>query len=110
MPLICDFCSSPNVTWTFRASGSTTLITTTSGALVSTDHGDGWAACDICAGAICRNDRAALLGRSVRKFYEYNPDFRDVLIETLSPILRAQHDRFFATKLDNGRREVRRAD
>lgn len=108
--LICDFCSDHNPTWTFRANGSSTLITSGNRTTIIGDVGDGWASCDTCAELIRADKRNELLERAIERFHPANPDFSHVPLDVIRPIVVQQHEGFWKTKLDDGVREMSRTE
>lgn len=63
MKAICDFCSSPNVRWSYPAEDFVYVGITGSGIA---SHGS-WEACDVCHGMIERGDHALLVKHSVER-------------------------------------------
>lgn len=69
---ICDFCSSPNVTWVYPAR---TFAAYVFEGIVGESVGD-WAACSICHGLIESGRHAELTERSLTTLLESQPEMR----------------------------------
>lgn len=107
---ICDFCSSPDVHWSFPARDvvtqrefRATALTTTSvhSEMVRVEHGSrgGWAACNVCAALIKRGDRIRLTRRSARKIVQKQAALGVVMsVRQLEQMLRPVHDNFWANR------------
>jgi hypothetical protein len=98
----CDFCSNANPTWAFKASPTqhTLVLGDTETNLI--DIGDGWAACDLCASLVRRNQRDMLKELSIAAFHSAHPEFHAVPITLVRQLVTVQHAAFWATKLDDG--------
>lgn len=107
---ICDFCSSPDVHWSFPARDVVTerefeaIVVTSKGADVQDvqiEHNStgGWAACNVCAALIKHGDRDKLTLRSAkrqkRKLAEQGTFMS---LASLVLMLRPLHDNFWASR------------
>ena len=92
MTPICDFCSSPTVTWRYPA------VTFSVEGITSVSD---WAACDSCHVLIETNDRDGLLDRSVNLFPGLNEvpaDDRGGAAVRLRGMIAPLHDGFRASR------------
>jgi hypothetical protein len=106
---ICDFCSSPDVRWSYpcrdhnRQAHAEALIQRPDGSLRVEEmdiegfsHG-GWAACSACHALIQRGDRDRLARRSAKRMIRNNPDIPLVLSNATEHVRRL-HDQFWANR------------
>lgn len=91
---ICDFCSSPNVTWVYPAR---TFAAYVFEGIVGESVGD-WAACPICHGLIESDRHLELTERSLATLLERQPEMRSAEHELRSQI-RSFHTMFFRNRL-----------
>ncbi len=89
---ICDFCSEPQVRWSYPARDFVDVgLVTPTGILVSESVG-AWAACEECHRLIEAGDRDALLRRSIQNFIR----FYGVPLPDLGGDIVRIHNQFFA--------------
>lgn len=99
--IVCDFCSSTPVTYSF---GALNFPAETSSIEVWS-RGD-WAACDACARLVQGEHRQALAERSVLTFLEASPEMKDHREDLLTAITKT-HERFWlARQPSNDRKET----
>lgn len=85
----CDFCTSTEVRWRYRAPGIKMLVLGDDDDPVGQHHSSSdWAACEPCARLIERRSKKALLQRALQSFDE---DTRELVRETMSGF----HEAFF---------------
>jgi len=94
---ICDFCSSPNVTWVYPAR---TFAAYVFEGFVGESVGD-WAACPICHGLIESGRHAELTERSLITLLERQPEMKSAEPELRAQI-RAFHTMFFQNRAGSG--------
>ena len=87
---ICDFCSEPNVAWSYPARNFVGLAV---GNVVSESVG-AWAACPACHALIEAGDRAGLADRSAALLIDKQPEFAAVREDILAQ-LSGLHAKFF---------------
>lgn len=90
---ICDFCSSPNVTWVYPAR---TFAAYVSEGIVGESVGD-WAACSICHGLIDSGRHTELTERSLVTLLERQPEMKSAE-EELRTQIRSFHTMFFQNR------------
>jgi hypothetical protein len=88
----CDFCSTPNPTWTYPAETFTAVGLSTE-PFVQTSLGS-WATCEMCHRLIQRNDRTALAIRALDHLIIAHPEMIFFSKELLDE-LRGLHEQFF---------------
>lgn len=107
---ICDFCSSPDVRWTFPCREHTSkpehveaLIQRRDASLsvkrmdiTATSFG-GWAACSACHALIQRGDRERLARRSAKRMIRDHPDI-PMLLGNVTVHVRRRQDAFWANR------------
>lgn len=107
---ICDFCSSPDVHWSFpcrdhkrETEHIASLVQSRDGSLrveeMTLDgwqHG-GWAACNPCHALILRGDRDRLAKRSAKRMMRKHPDMGFIL-SNLTAHVRRLHDQFWSNR------------
>lgn len=107
---ICDFCSSPDVHWSFPARDfvrnrevrgmalhtAPALIEFSEGSFTHGSHG-GWAACNVCHRLIVRGDRVKLTRRSAKAILRKHPDARMSLANAIT-LIRPLHDDFWRNR------------
>jgi hypothetical protein len=91
---ICDFCSSPNVTWVYPAR---TFAAYVFEGIVGESVGD-WAACPICHGLIESGLHAELTERSLVTLIERQPEMK-CAEEELRTHIRSFHTMFFRSRV-----------
>lgn len=91
---ICDFCSSPNVTWVYPAR---TFAAYVFEGIVGESVGD-WAACPICHGFIEAGQQTELAERSLVSLLERQPDMKGAEQELRTQI-RSFHTMFFRHRI-----------
>lgn len=91
---ICDFCSSPNVTWVYPAR---TFAAYVFEGIVGGSVGD-WAACPICHGLIESGRHADLTERSLTTLLERQPEMKSAE-EELRTHIRSFHTMFFQNRV-----------
>lgn len=91
---ICDFCSSPNVTWVYPAR---TFAAYVFEGIVGESVGD-WAACPICHGLIESGRHAELTERSLITLLERQPEMKSAE-EELRTHIRSFHTMFFRSRV-----------
>lgn len=91
---ICDFCSSPNVTWVYPARTFAAYIFDS---IVGESVGD-WAACSICHGLIDSGRHTELTERSLVTLLERQPEMKSAAQE-LRMHIRSFHTMFFQNRL-----------
>lgn len=106
---ICDFCSSPDVRWTFPCRGHTAadnldaVLQHRDGSVsvesmeVTRIADGGWAACSACHALIQRGDRVRLARRSAKRMIRDHPDIPMVLDNAIGHVRRLQ-DAFWANR------------
>lgn len=108
---ICDFCSSPDVHWTFPCRDHS-QGTEHFGALVIARDGSstiekmdldgfasgGWAACNPCHALILRGDRVRLARRSAKRMVRSLPDNLLMSLGEATVHIRRLHDKFWANR------------
>lgn len=89
---ICDFCSSPDVAWSYPAMDFQVVDPQ-----LGWGSRGGWAACDTCHGYIEDGDRKALAQRSIDLFFEFHPDVPDLpdVRHHVFNHIRLMHESFF---------------
>jgi hypothetical protein len=93
-PIICDFCSSTNVHWTFLAKPHSPM------AGVVSDGG--WAACNVCKDLILLNDRDGLAERTYVTLIEIDPDFSgEEMLEPVKGLILDIQKGFWENKYSN---------
>ena len=91
---ICDFCSSPNVTWVYPAR---TFAAYVFEGIVGESVGD-WAACPICHGLIESGRHAELTERSLVTLLERQPEMKGAEAELRNQI-RGFHTMFLRNRV-----------
>lgn len=91
---ICDFCSSPNVTWVYPAR---TFAAYVFEGIVGESVGN-WAACPICHGLIESGRHAELTERSLITLLERQPEMKSAE-EELRTHIRSFHTMFFRNRV-----------
>lgn len=91
---ICDFCSSPNVTWVYPAR---TFAAYVFDGIVGESVGD-WAACAICHGLIESGRHTELTERSLVTLLERQPEMKSAE-EELRTHIRSFHAMFFQNRI-----------
>jgi hypothetical protein len=91
---ICDFCSSPNVTWVYPAR---TFAAYVFEGIVGESVGD-WAACPICHGLIESGRHLELAERSLVTLLERQPEMKGAEAELRNQI-RGFHTMFFQNRV-----------
>ena len=90
---ICDFCSSPNVTWVYPARTFAAYVVE---GIVGESVGD-WAACPICHGLIESSQHVELAERSLVTLLERQPEMKSAEQE-LRTHIRTFHTMFFRNR------------
>lgn len=94
--IVCDFCSSPGVVWTYRALSCHVADMVIGGhRYINNSVGD-WAACEECSKLIDKNDARGLIYRSVEMFEIQNGDMfpRELVVATV----KAAHGAFWKVR------------
>lgn len=91
IPPMCDFCSGPDVRWSYPARDFIDLGLASPNRLIVSESVGAWAACDECHRLIEADDREQLLRRSVERFVE----LYGLLLPGLDEGVRQIQSRFF---------------
>lgn len=106
---ICDFCSSPNVRWTFPCREHTTaehvdtVLQRRDGSLdvermdIERVVAGGWAACPACHALVIRGEREKLARRSAKRMIRKHPDV-PMLLGNVTVHCRRLQDAFWANR------------
>lgn len=100
--LVCDFCSEPEVKWSYPAKDIA------SEELHWGSRGD-WAACEICHALIEKGERDKLAERSMQNFIRFNPEFASEPAEIRKEVadgIRMLHDIFFLARTGEAEKET----
>lgn len=95
MSIVCDFCSSPAVRWTFAArdfvlDAEKTGLRNDEGAPLDWGSREGWAACEPCKRLVMATDREGLAARAARRWHRKNRGNGHRYAETLRAVRTAQ--------------------
>jgi hypothetical protein len=95
--ILCDFCSSPDPIWVYRAARQTMVIENDRHRYEASDDG-GWLACAGCAGFIDRLDTPGLVNRVAKAMAGKHPEFAtDSERRLLKRMLTEQYDSLLRT-------------
>lgn len=96
---VCDFCSNPEVRWSYPAHGTYIgdEIPTPGGPLL-VGSPDDWAACDQCHRRIERGDRAGLARRAAKRYQRKYGLPAGLTMTRVQQAIREAHDSFWAAR------------
>lgn len=97
MNLECDFCSSPDVQWSYPARDHVSHLGREYGLDFQLGSTGGWTACPACHALIERGDRRRLATRSLRRLIRKEPGVAAHKAEMLAA-LRQIHDDFWQNR------------
>ena len=99
---ICDFCSAPEVAWSYDARDF---------GVVEPDVGwgsrGGWAACEPCHNFIEANDKKGLRERSVENFYVAHPEMAHIPKKFVRNQCMMMHEIFFQVRIGPGEKGIK---
>jgi hypothetical protein len=90
--VICDFCSSPDVRWSYTAEDFVIVEPR-----IEWGSRGGWAACDTCHDFIEKGDREGLAKHSMERFFPTHPEVPNTreVRQVVYPSILAMHEGFF---------------
>ncbi len=92
---ICDFCSSPDVSWNYDAISANAFQVEE----ITLASIGGWAACETCSTLIEAGDREGLRKHSLATLAETSPcPLPDVVMQDYDEFFKSVHDLFFLCK------------
>lgn len=91
---MCDFCSSPEVAWSYDARDFEVVEPE-----VHWGSRGGWAACEACHNFIEAHDKKGLCEHSVKMFYEIHTDMADIPKAFVRAQVMMMHEVFFTVRV-----------
>jgi hypothetical protein len=100
---ICDFCSAPEVGWSYDARDFGVVEPA-----VGWGSRGGWAACEPCHNFIEANDKKGLRERSVKNYYAFHPEMAVVPKDFVRKSVMMMHEIFFQVRIGGAQKGVRK--